>query len=518
MVQNKIDYESLKDLDKTDKASRKKSKKADKKRFKLPNPFKASKSLLKNKNVMKKIGFTLLIVVVYRLLSSIPLPGIDMGVYQEFFGKSSASEASYLFLIFTGSQLDSPSIMGLGIVAYINASIIIQLMTPVIPKLTELSKDGAQGQQVINQITRYITLPLAFIYSTVYLLVISQRDFNNSVNAFEASSNPKYLIPHALGSDWPSASKIIFMALILTAGTMFLMWLAEAITENGIGNGSSIIISIGIVSSLPTLISQDFAGLNFRSLFTQLFDGNFNILADPTFVSLIGIIVGFLGIILMVVFVNESLRKINIRYARRAVTTEASEESHLPIKLLLTGVLPIIFASALLSVPQLIFPFLQRFTDSASVDKFVSSLQNSFLFAANDNVVNGQDTIYAIVYFILILAFGMFYSFIILKPKDTAENLQKQAAFVPGIRPGKSTEGYISRILLRVSFIGALALGLLALIPLIARNLVISQTGVNLALLSGIGGTSVLIVVSVVLDTMRQYNALKVTRSYEDYA
>jgi preprotein translocase subunit SecY len=526
MIKQELNYDKFKEEElssstKTSSKAKKLAKKTKKKkgsRFKNNIFAKSILELLSNKNILKKIGFTLLIVLIYRFLSSVPLPGIDMSVYERYFGQASASEASYLLLIFTGSTLDTPSIVGLGIVAYINASIIIQLLTPVIPKLTELSKDGAQGQQVINQYTRYLTVPLAFFYSIAYLLLMARRDLE-STDGVTASASPVYLIPHAQGSDWPTATKILFMAMILTAGTMLLMWLSEAINEYGIGNGSSIIISTGILASLPSLISRDFALIDFGNIITEVLRGNFDVLTDSLFVSLIAIIIGAIVLITLVVFINESVRKIKVQHTRRATVTDASASSNLPIKLTITGVLPIIFASSVLAVPQLILPFIQNSIEdtTSKLYEFLDSVRNSFLFATTDNSVNSDDLIYSIVFFILIILFGVFYSYVVFKPKDTAENLQKQGAFVPGIRPGKSTENYIARILGRVAFSGSVFLAFLALLPTISRNLVQASTGINLAVLSGIGGTSILIVVSVIIDTVRQYNAMKASKSYEKY-
>lgn len=469
-----------------------------------------------NKAILYKILFTVFIIVVYRALTAIPLPGIDMSVYKDYFGNTSASEANYLLLIFTGGQLDSPSIVGLGLAAYINASIVLQLLTPVIPKLTELSKEGQKGTQIINQYTRYLTVVLSIMYSVAYIMLISRRDLTDPSNTGRGQG--VFLIPTADGSDWPSLLKIAFMALILTAGTMLVVWLSEAITENGIGNGSSIVISIGIISLLPALLEQDFSLLNFKDMANQLLEGSFNVLSDPTFISLIAVTLGAILVVTSIVFVNESSRDIDIQYASRVRSGDGGQKSSLPIKLTLTGVLPIIFASALLSVPQLLFPFLKSLIDSGSkAYELMLDIESSFLFASADGVTNRNDLYYGALYFVLIVLFGMFYAFIQLKPSETAENLQKQGAFIPGIRPGKSTQEYISNVLLRISFAGSVFLGILALVPLISRNIIEHYNGVSLAVLSGIGGTSILIIVSVILETVRQYNALRVSRSYEKY-
>ncbi len=469
-----------------------------------------------NREIMTKIGVTLLIILIYRCLSNIPLPGVDMKVYNEFFGKTTTSEAHYLFVAFTGGRLDSPSIVGLGLAAYINASIVMQLLPYAIPRLKELQKEGERGKQIINQATRYITLPLALLYSAAYLILLSQRDLADTGS--NPGHTPVYLIQHALGASTPNLQKIIFMALILAAGTLLLMWLSEIITEKGIGNGSSIIITIGILAALPALVSKDISQLNLSDIFKQLLQGNTLVLTAPTTLALIGVIVGLLLTIVMIIFVNESTRNIPIQYARRIRGTETGKGSSLPIKFTLTGVLPIIFTYAILSVPQLLVPLLKNIVDKAApFQNFLTSVEGSFLYAQNDSVIDQRDLIYAIVYFVLVILFGIFYSYIVMNPNETAENLQKSGAFIPGIRPGKSTESYVAGVLLRISFIGSIVLAFIALLPVIGRDVVLTSTGKQVAILSGIGGTSILIMVSVLLDTMRQFKALRATRSYEKY-
>lgn len=501
---------------------------------KLSAPFKIFKPLVKNpvgrfitdtfsnKDLMKKLGLTLLIVLIYRGLSAVPLPGIDMKVYQDYFGQVTASEAHYLFVLFTGGRLDSPSIVGLGLAAYINASIIMQLLPYAIPRLKEMQKDGERGRQLINQITRFITVPLGFFYSIAYLLLISQRDFSNPNNdptiLADATHNPVYLIAHAVGSNWPTISKVLFMAIILTAGTVFLMWLSELITEKGIGNGSSMIITAGILASLPTLLSKDLSQIDFSQIFQEIAKGNFVALANAQTLSIFGVILGLILIIIGIIFINESVRKIEVQYARRVRGDEIGKGSSLPIKFTMTGVLPVIFTFAILSVPQILVPILKGAAQAGSgFYNFLTSLETSFLYATQDQVVDSKDIVYAIVYFLLVLIFGVFYAFIVLNPEETAENLQKSGAFIPGIRPGKSTQSYISAVLVRISFIGSMMLAFIALTPILASDLILSSTGRNLAILSGIGGTSILIIVSVLLDTMRQYKSIVSTRSYEKY-
>lgn len=485
--------------------------------------IKKVKNSLGNKEILTKIGVTILVVIIYRALANVPLPGVDMKVYDQYFGQSTASEINYLFTIFTGGRVDTPSLVGLGLAAYINASIIMQMLPYAIPRLKEIQKDGERGRQVINQITRFITFPLSIFYSLIYISLISQRDMANPQGlasvAADSTHIPVYLIPHADGSSWPTIGRVVMMALILTAGTIFLMWLSEIITERGIGNGSSIVITIGILSSLPILLTQDFSKVNLGDVFKQIAEGNSSVLSNPLTIALIAVLVGAVLVVAGIIFVNESTRKIDIQYARRVRGEEIGKGSNLPIKFTLTGVLPVIFTYAVLSLPQVAVPLLQNaIKDTTSTFYlFLDKVKNSFLYAPNDLIVDKRDLEYAIVYFILVIVFGLVYAFIVLNPQETAENLQKSGAFIPGIRPGKSTEKFIMGVLLRISFMGAIFLAIIAEVPIIARDIVLNASGTSLAVLSGIGGTSILIVVTVFLDIFRQYKSLLATRSYEKY-
>lgn len=494
-------------------------------RLKGVNPFKrvSLPSFLTNKEILTRIGITLFIVFIYRTLASIPLPGVDMTVYNSYFGASTASEINYLFTIFTGGRVDTPSLVGLGIAAYINASIVMQILPYAIPRLKELQKEGERGRQIINQITRYITFPLSFFYSVIYLYIIAQRDLANAAGdpaiAADPNHTPVYLIQHAVGSNLPSIEKIIFMALVLAAGTMLLMWLSEIITERGLGNGSSVIITIGILSTLPVYIGQDFSRINFQETFNQLLQGNFSVLSNPLASALLVVLIGAVLVIAGIIFINESYRKIDIQYARRVRGAEIGRGSFLPLKFTLTGVIPVIFTYAVLSIPQILIPLVQNsMTSESSLYQFMESLKTSFLYAPTDNMVDGKDFIYAVVYFFLTIVFALIYAFIVFNPQEVAvENLQKNGAFIPGVRPGKATEDYLSKVLLRIGLVGGIFLGLIALIPMIARDFVLTTSGTTLTILSGIGGTSVLIIVGVFLDTYRQYKSLQATRSYEKY-
>lgn len=503
-----------------------KPKDSSKTRFKLPKIrfpklfkggfFSFARDLSSNKEIRNKILVTIFIIVIYRVLAQIPLPGINMQVYQELFANQSSSEINYLLTIFTGGRLDSPSIIGLGLAAYINASVIMQILPYGFQRLKQLQQEGERGRQIINQITRFLTLPLSFVYSIAYILWISQTDFKTG-NVGSQADGGLYLISAADGSQWPSVAKVLFMALILAAGTLFLMWLSEIITEKGIGNGTSLIISLGIIAGLPALLSRDLQVLNLPLLGQQIAGGNPGALLSPTSLAVIGTFIGFIFVIAAIVFINEAQRNLPIQYARRVRGDESGQGSSLPIKFTITGVMPVIFAYGVLSIPQILVTIGERVVGNT---EFITALKNSFIYAqvgTEAQITDSKDFVFEIVYFLLIIAFGVFYSYLVMNPKETAENLQKSGAFIPGIRPGKSTENYVSSILLKIALFGSFILAIIAVIPFIGRILIESSAGVQISVLTGIGGTSILILVGVLLDTRRQYQSMKASRNYQRF-
>ncbi len=406
-------------------------------------------------------------LVVFRALAAIPLPGINGEAFKKFFGDSPFGN---IFTLVTGGQLDNPSVVAIGLGPYINASIILQLLTTVIPKLEELQKEGERGRQMINQYTRYLTVPLAILQSFVIYTVLSKTES----------------LQNLIGD--PTVLEIGAMIVSLTAGSIILMWISELISESGIGNGSSFIIFAGIIASLPGLINQDFASIRYD---TPL---------------IIGIIIGALVMIGGIVFITEAVRKVPIQYARRVRGSKAGggQSSFLPLKINQAGVMPVIFAASLLTFPRIITQFLGS---TASQDSFFSKASDTISKLYLDENLG----LYNLLYFLFIVVFTFFYTRVVLNPQEQAENLKKSGGFIPGIRPGRSTEDYISSIMNRLTLVGAIFLATVALIPSLARR------GTQLAVLSGIGGTSILIVVGVVLDTVRQLKSMKVSRSYEVY-
>lgn len=416
-------------------------------------------------DIRRRLLFTFAMLGIFRLLAAIPLPGINGQAFKEFFGDSPFAN---VFTLVTGGRLDNPSVVAIGLASYINASIIIQLLTSVIPKLEELQKEGERGRQLINQYTRYLTVPLSILQSLVIYSILKNQ------------------FPSLIGE--PFIIEILTMVITLTAGTVLLMWISELITEDGVGNGSSFIIFAGIVASLPGLVMQDFEVVSFDKIL------------------LISVILGILVMVAGIVYVTEATRKIPIQYARRVRggMMHGGQSSYLPLKINQAGVMPVIFAASLLSFPQIITQF---FVSGSSASSIFYKISEKFALLYTTEYT----WLYNLLYFILIVGFTFFYTFVVLNPNDQADNLKKSGGFVPGIRPGQSTAKYITSVMLRLTFIGAIFLATVALIPSLARR------DTQLAILSGIGGTSILIIVGVILDSIRRLKSMVVSRSYEAY-
>jgi len=408
----------------------------------------------------KKLLFTAAIFAIYRLLAHIPVPGVDLVQIKSLFLQN---QLLSLLNIFSGGTLANFSIMALNLGPYINASIIIQLMTMVFPKLEALSKEGDSGREQLNYYTRLITVPLAIIQAIgIYALLVSQ----NLVTA-------------------TSPIQSIAIICMMVAGTMLLMWLGEQISQYGIGNGTSMIIFAGIAASMPIAMFQTFATSQ-ATQFTSLF---------------IILVIGIL-LIAAIVFVNEALRKIPVHYARRirGASGFGTQTTHLPLRLNQAGVIPIIFAVSLVMIPSLAGRFL-----TGSGNAQLVSIGNFF-----SQHFDPQSLAYNLTYFILVIGFTYFYTAVVFDPEKIAEEIKKNGGFVPGIRPGKATVAYLNYVLVRITLLGAIFLGLVAILPSIAQGL----TGVTSL---SIGGTGILIVVSVILETSKQTEALLVTKNYDRF-
>jgi preprotein translocase subunit SecY len=379
--------------------------------------------------------------------------------------------------LFSGSGLKSFSIVALGVYPYITASIIMQLMTPIIPRLNELSNEGQQGRNKINQYTHWLTVPLAMLQGYGQALL-----FSNQSN----SSGTGTLIDNFGLFDRDTVLPTLAILFSLAAGTMLLVWIGELITENGIGNGTSIIIFGGIVASMPgsvgTLLTGNSVGQNFMG--TAFF-----------------IIIGLITVV-GVVLINEGQRRIPVHHARRVRSGRVygGTTTHIPLKVNSAGMIPLIFAVSIMVFPGMIASFLQ-----SSSRTWVRDLAQDLTKFFQPNTFQ-----YNLIYFIMVVGFTYFYTMVVFQQQKIPENLQRQGAFVPGVRPGRNTELYLQRVLTRITLIGALFLGIVAVLPFFAQEL----TGVRTLQLSS---TSLLIVVGVAIDTMRQLEAQLLMRNYEGF-
>ena len=414
----------------------------------------------KTPELRRKILITAGIFVAFRLFAHIPIPAVDTHKLAALF---SQNQFLGLLDIFSGGTLVNFSVMALGLNPYINASIILQLLTIVFPKLEELQKEGEYGREKINQYTRMITVPLATVQSIGMIALLRNQNIISSLD------------PLAL----------ITMVVTMVAGTVLAMWFGEMITEYGIGNGISLLIFAGIVGRLPVAFGQ--------AATTITAEGITNMIVFAVLAILV---------IAATVFVNEAVRRITVHYARRIRGNKVfgGNTSYLPLRVNQAGVIPIIFAVSLVLLPSLVGGFLQQLKNVplAGLGRFLSG------------VFNPNAASYNIIYFLLVIGFTYFYTAITFNPKKIAEEIQKYGGFIPGIRPGTATAQYLNYILTRITLAGALFLGLIAIMPAIARQI----TGLTTLL---VGGTGVLIVVSVVLETVKSLEAQLVMRNYEGF-
>lgn len=425
--------------------------------------FKSVGQFFRLPDLRKKFFVVIGLVIVSRLISSIPLPGVDHSKLAQYLNSNTAFS---LLNVFTGGGLLNFSIALMGVGPYITASIIFQLLTLVIPSLEALSKEGEFGRRKINQYTRLATIPLAIIQGFGTLTYLKNANIIQQWNAWN----------------------LIFMLLISTGGTLLLMWIGELISEQGIGNGLSILITTGIVSSFPTQLQQSY----------ERYQGG---ITSQEGLQLVGFFVIAAIALLLIIFMNDGQRNIPVSYARR-VRGEGSYggvDTHLPIKVNASGVVPIIFAVSMVIFPSIIAQFLKQ-AHSLKIQHIGTVVYNFF----------SNQTYYGLIYFVLVIAFTYFYTFIIFQPQQMAENLQKQGGFIPGIRPGTDTEKYLYSVIQRLTLVGALFLALIAVLPIVVQQATKVQT-LNL------GGTSLLIVVAVVLEIMRQVRAQLITRTYDSY-
>lgn len=430
------------------------------------------KQIIANKDLVKKILYVIFILFIFRVAAHVPIPGPSPDAIKAFLGEALGSNSVLAFLdIFSGGGISRFSIVMLGLGPYITASIMIQLLTIVSPKLEQLSKEGEEGRNKINQYSRLIALPLSFIegYAGIKFL---QYSASQSGVTFLAD---------------PSLNEWAMMLLAIAGGTMFLMWLGELITEKGLGNGVSMIIFAGIVAGMPQTVGQAVQ----KIIVTEY---------DPTeIMTQAGILAAVIVIIIAIIFITEGQRRLPISYAKRVRGAKiyGGIESFLPIKLNMSGVIPIIFAGAFMNIPSMVGFFANA--SNSTIAQAATWIRDAF---------NPQGLPYAIFFFVLVFSFTFFSTFLYFKPKDVAENLQKHGGFIPGIRPGTQTNLYLTWLINRVTLWGAIFLSLIAVLPFLIQ--IFSSVG-NIM----IGGTGLLIVVGVAIEIKNQIEAQIVTRSYD---
>lgn len=415
------------------------------------------KKIFESSRLKKKILITAGALLVFRIAAHIPAAGIDRENLALLF---SGSPLLSLLDVFSGGTLANFSIMALGLNPYINASIILQILGYVVPSLEELQKEGEYGQEKINQYTRFLTVPLAIVQSFgMYALLKSQNIIGNL-----------------------SAMQLIVLCITMTAGTMLAVWLGDLITEYAFKSGVSFLIFVGIISRIPVTLGQTFSTFKSEDIF-----------------KLITFVVVALFVMATIIFVNEAIRQIPISYAKSTKGLKQGQ-SYLPLRLNQAGVIPIIFAVSLVLMPSMITQFLGA-SGNATILAISNNIQRYF---------DPQSVIYNVVYFLLVVGFTYFYTSVVFNPEKISENLQKSGGFIPGIRPGSATIKYLNFVLTRITIVGAIFLGLVAVLP----SMVQGTIGIsNLA----IGGTGVLIAISVVLEIIREIEGDLLMSRYEGY-
>ncbi|MWV47433.1 preprotein translocase subunit SecY [Paenibacillus sp. HJL G12] len=428
--------------------------------------FKTLKNIWRVEDLRKRILFTLLVLIVYRIGSFVPVPGVDKTVLEQT--NQQGSELFGLLNTFSGGALHQFSIFALGIVPYITSSIIVQLLSmDVIPKLAEWAKQGEHGKKKSAQLTRYLTIVLGLIQAFAMSI-----GFNRLYSA--------EMIPNATFVDY------LLIAIVLTAGTAFLMWLGEQITEKGIGNGISILIFSGIIANIPTYIRS-----TAQSNFIQDGQTFMNIL--KTLIVLIVIV----AIIVGVIYIQQAIRKIPVQYAKRVVGNKmyGGQNTHIPLKINAAGVIPVIFAVSLLQFPTIIASFW-------STHEWAKWIQTNLRYDYPLGMV---------LYVLMIIGFTFFYTFVQMNPNQMADNMKKNGGYIPGIRPGKATEKYLTRVMSRLTMTGAIFLAVISLVPIGFGTLAGLPSSVK------IGGTSLLIVIGVALDTMKTIESQLIKRHYKGF-
>jgi preprotein translocase subunit SecY len=420
----------------------------------------AVRQLFRDPALKKKLQITAVLLLVYRLLAHIPAAGVDRVALQQLF---SNSQLLGLLDVFSGGTLANFSLIALGLGPYINASIIIQLLTMVFPKLEALSKEGEFGREQINQYTRLLTVPIAILQSFAMFALLKNQNVIGNLDPFS----------------------LLSLIVTMTGGTLIAVWLGELITEYGVGNGVSLLIFAGIVGRIPVTLSQTAMTLETLNIGSLLAFGALSVL-----------------MVAAVVFMNEASRNIAVSYARRIRQGKSigGQTSHLPLRINQAGVIPIIFAVSLVLLPSMLGQALQNVSNPA--------IANAARAVAT--AMRPDSFVYNLVYFALVVGFTFFYTTIVFNPEKIADEMKKYGGFIPGIRPGEATAEYLEKVLNRITLAGAVFLGLIAIVPAVL------QSALNIPTLT-LGGTGILIVVSVVLETTKSLQSQLLQQNYEGF-
>ncbi len=429
------------------------------------------KNAFKIKELRKKILFTFAMLVVIRIGSQLPVPGVNADFFRSWF-ESQTQGAFGFFDAITGGSFINMSILALNISPYITSSIIIQLLTIAIPKLEEMQRDGEDGRKKIAAITRYVTVALALIQSSAMAIAFGRQGYLMQYNALN----------------------VICAIATLTAGSAFLMWVGEQITEKGIGNGISIVLVINIISQLPE---------DLHNLFTQFVFGKAPATAVLAALIILAIIV---AMVVLVIILNDATRRIPVQYANKVQGRKmvGGQTSNIPLKVNTSGVIPVIFAQSLLTLPITISSFV-GYSENGVWGEILKYLNSNYWC----NPSQLKYSVGLLVYIVLIVFFAYFYTSITFNPLMVADNMKKQGGFIPGIRPGKPTSDYLNKVLNYIVFIGAVGLTIIAILPYFFSGVFKAQVS--------FGGTSLIIIVSVVLETMKQMESMMLVRNYKGF-
>lgn len=429
------------------------------------------KNAFKIKEIRKKLFFTFMMLVVIRFGSQLPVPGINRNFFTDWFSQQTG-DAFNFFDAFTGGSFLNMSVLALNITPYITSSIIMQLMTIAIPKLEEMQRDGADGRKKIASITRYVTVALALIESTAMAVGFGRQGLLQTYNAIN----------------------VITVIVALTAGSAFLMWIGERITESGVGNGISIVLTINILSRMPQDITQ---------LFQQFVIGKSIAKGAVAAIIIIAIIV---LMVVMVIVLNDGVRKIPVQYAKKVQGRKmvGGQMTSLPLKVNTAGVIPVIFASSLMQLPVIVCSFFS-ITGTGVWAEILKGVNSNYW-------CNPKQPVYSIglvVYIVLVIFFAYFYTSITFNPLEISENMKKQGGFIPGIRPGKPTSDYLNKVLTYIIFIGAVGLTIVCVVPYFFNGVFGASVSFS--------GTSLIIIVSVVLETVKQIESQMLVRNYKGF-